>query len=81
MNRIQRTVKRNDYDHRASRVSYCRPRSLFLAHAIGSLGDQMRVAMRTMSAEIERRFATFFGLPYEDPVSRQQWEQVWEAEP
>ena len=41
----------------------------------------MRVAMRTMSAEIERRFATFFGLPYEDPVSRQQWEQVWEAEP
>jgi hypothetical protein len=35
-----------------------------------ALGCNMRVAMRTMSAELERRFATFAGLPYQDPVSR-----------
>jgi hypothetical protein len=46
-----------------------------------ALGRNMRVATRTMSAELECRFATFAGVPYHDPVSRQQWEQVWEEEP
>jgi hypothetical protein len=57
-----------------------RRRSQFVTNVFGALGCNMRVTMRTMSAEIERRFATFAGLPYQDPVSRQQWEQVWEAD-
>jgi hypothetical protein len=55
--------------------------SQLVTTAFGALGCNMRVAMRTISAELERRFATFAGLPYQDPVSRQQWEQAWEAEP
>ena len=54
--------------------------SQYATTVFGALGCNMRVAMRTMSAEIERRFATFAGVPYQDPVSRQQWEQVWEAD-
>jgi hypothetical protein len=56
-------------------------RSQFVTTVFVALGCNMRVAMRTMSAELERRFATFAGVPYHDPVSRQLWEQVWEAEP
>jgi hypothetical protein len=58
-----------------------RRRPQFVTTVFGALGCSMRVAMHTMSAEMERRFATFAGLPCQDPVSRQQWEQVWEAEP
>jgi hypothetical protein len=57
-----------------------RRRSQYVTTVVGALGCNMRVAMRTMSAEVERRFATFAGVPYQDPVSRQQWEQVWEAD-
>jgi hypothetical protein len=57
-----------------------RRRSLFVTHVFGALGYKVRGAMRTIGAEIERRFARFADLPYQDSVSRQQWEQVWEAE-
>jgi hypothetical protein len=56
-------------------------RSQLVTTVLVALGRNMRVAARTMSAELECRFATFAGVPYLDPVSRQQWEQVWEAEP
>jgi hypothetical protein len=56
-------------------------RSQFVTTLFVALGWNMRVAMRTMSAELDRRFATFAGVSYYDPVSRQQWEQVWEEEP
>jgi hypothetical protein len=57
-----------------------RRRSQYVTTVFGALGCNMRVAMCTMSAEIERRFATFAGVPYQDPVSRQQWEQAWEVD-
>jgi hypothetical protein len=56
-------------------------RSQLVTTVLAALGCNMRVAIRTMSAELERRFATFAGVPYYDPVRRQQWEQVWEGEP
>jgi hypothetical protein len=56
-------------------------RSQLVTTVLVALGRNMRVATRTMSAELECRFATFAGVPYHDPASRQQWEQVWEAEP
>jgi hypothetical protein len=29
---------------------------------------------------IERRFAEFAGVPYQNSLSRQQWEELWETE-
>jgi hypothetical protein len=42
---------------------------------------QLRVLIRAASCKIERQFATFADVPYHDPLSRQQWEQLWRAEP
>ena len=36
--------------------------------------------MRTASDLTERGFAEFARVPYESPLSRQQWEDLWEAE-
>jgi len=36
--------------------------------------------MRTASDLMERGFAEFARVPYESPFSRQQWEDLWEAE-
>jgi hypothetical protein len=56
-------------------------RSQLVTTLFVALGCNTRAAMRTRGAELERRFATFAGVPYHDPVSRLQWEQVWSAEP
>jgi hypothetical protein len=40
---------------------------------------QLRVLMRAVSCQIERHFATFADVPYHDPLSRQQWAQVWKT--
>jgi hypothetical protein len=44
------------------------------------MGYRLRQAMRALYDLIESRFAAFAGVPYEDPLSRQQWEQLWETE-
>jgi hypothetical protein len=41
---------------------------------------QLRVLIRAASCKIEHQFATFADVPYHDPLSRQQWEQLWRAE-
>jgi hypothetical protein len=40
----------------------------------------IRVAMRAIGDRMERRFAIFAGVPYHDPIRRQQWEQLWDTE-
>jgi hypothetical protein len=40
----------------------------------------LRIGIRAVSDLLERRFAEFAGVPYRSPVSRQQWEELWEAE-
>jgi hypothetical protein len=46
-----------------------------------ALGYRVRIGTRTVSDLIERRFAEFAGVPYQNPLSRQQWEELWEEEP
>ena len=38
------------------------------------------MAIRHVSDLLERRFAKFAGVPYQTPVCRQQWEELWETE-
>jgi hypothetical protein len=57
-----------------------RPQSELLTHLFVSMGYRMRQAIRALYDLIERRFAAFAGVPYEDPSSRQQWEQFFETE-
>ena len=40
----------------------------------------MRIGIRTVSDVLELRFAEFAGVPYQRPLSRQQWEELWETE-
>jgi hypothetical protein len=51
-----------------------------LAAFFVALGCQARKAVHTLSDLIERRFAEFAGMPYQSPVDRQQWEDLWEPE-
>jgi hypothetical protein len=41
----------------------------------------LRIGMLTASDLIHRRFAAFARVPYQNPLSRQQWEDLWDAEP
>lgn len=41
--------------------------------------DNRRPGTRTVSNLIERRFAEFAGVPYLDPLNRQEWEDLWET--
>jgi hypothetical protein len=53
----------------------------FVAPIIAALVNHLRVHIRSVGDLLERRFAEFAGLPYQDALSRQQWEELWEAEP
>jgi hypothetical protein len=45
-----------------------------------ALRCQVGEAIHTMSDLVERRFVQFADVPYVSPVSRQQWEKLWEME-
>jgi hypothetical protein len=47
---------------------------------IVALGYRVRMEICTASDVIERRFAEFADVPYQNLISRQQWEELWEAE-
>jgi hypothetical protein len=68
-----RTVNSIAMDHR-------RPFQSMAAFFV-DLGYDVRIGMRTMSDLVERRFAEFARVPYQNPLSRQQWQELWEAEP
>jgi hypothetical protein len=57
-----------------------RPQSELSTHLFVSMGCRLREAIPAWYDLIERRFAAFADVPYEDPLSRQQWEQLWETE-
>ena len=46
-----------------------------------ALGNHVRIGIRTVRDLLELRFAEFAGVPYQNPLSRQQWEELWDAEP
>jgi hypothetical protein len=50
----------------------------FLAALVVALRCQVPKTIQAMVDHVERRFAEFAGVPYLSPVSRQQWEALWE---
>jgi hypothetical protein len=52
----------------------------FMAATFVALGYRVRLGIRTMSDLMERRFWEFAGVPCQNPLSRQQWEELWQAE-
>lgn len=52
----------------------------FMAASVVPLGCYGRIGFRTVSDSIERRIAEFAGVPYQNLLSRQQWEELWETE-
>jgi hypothetical protein len=53
----------------------------FITPIFVAIGYQLGVLIRGASSKIERQFATFTDVPHPDRPSRQQWEQLWRAEP
>jgi len=53
----------------------------FMTPIFVAIGYPLGVLIRVASSKIERQFATFADVPYHDRLSRQQWEQLWRAEP
>jgi hypothetical protein len=45
-----------------------------------ALGCRVRMGIRSVSDVAERRFAEFADVPYQNPIVRQQWEELWEME-
>jgi hypothetical protein len=52
----------------------------FMAAFFVALGYHLRIGIHTVSDLMERRFAEFAGVPCENPLSRRQWEDLWETE-
>jgi hypothetical protein len=52
----------------------------FMAAFFVALLCQARIAIHTMRDFMEHRFAEFAGVPYQSPIGRQQWEDLWETE-
>ena len=45
-----------------------------------ALGHRARTDIRAVSDRLEHLFAEFSGVPYQSPLTRQQWEDLWETE-
>ena len=53
----------------------------FITRIFVAIGYQLGVLIRVASSKIERQFATLANVPYHDRHCRQQWEQLWRADP
>jgi hypothetical protein len=53
----------------------------FMTPTLVAIGYRLGVLISIASSKLERQFATFADVPYHEPRSRQQWEQLWRAEP
>jgi hypothetical protein len=56
-----------------------RPRQLIAAIWV-AFRNHGRTGICAVSEAMERGFADFASVPYENPLSRQQWEELWETE-
>jgi hypothetical protein len=52
-----------------------------IAAFFAALGYHVRIGVLAGSDLMERRFAEFARVPYHDPPSRQQWQELWDVEP
>jgi hypothetical protein len=64
----------------SSTVASRRPLQVMRA-SVGGIGCSLPAFIRALGCKIERYFAIFADLPYENPVRRQEWEQMLETEP
>jgi hypothetical protein len=51
-----------------------------VAAVFAAFGHHVRIGIRAVNDLTERRFAEFAGVPYQNPLGRQQWEELWETE-
>jgi hypothetical protein len=52
----------------------------FMSLSFDVLGYQLRTGIRTVIELIERRFARFAGVPYQNSANRREWEELWESQ-
>jgi len=52
----------------------------FMAALFVALGYHVQMRIRAVCDLLELRFAEFSGAPYLSPLSRQQWEELWETD-
>ena len=45
-----------------------------------ALGGHVQMGIHIVNDLMERSFAGFAGVPYQNPLSRQQWEDLWDTE-
>jgi len=45
-----------------------------------AVGHRAWAGIRILSDLLERRFADFAGVPYENRLRRREWEELWETE-
>jgi hypothetical protein len=55
--------------------------STCMRHVFAVIGDRTRATIRSVSDELQLRFAAFAGVPYHAPHDLELWEQLWETEP
>jgi hypothetical protein len=51
-----------------------------MAAFLVAVGSHLRLGVQTIRDLMERRFADFAGVSYQNPLCRQQWEDLWEVE-
>jgi hypothetical protein len=47
----------------------------------GSVAKHASAAVLAMGHWIQQRFSAFADVPYENPLNRQEWEDIWESDP
>ena len=52
--------------------------ALFLEAFVVALRCQVPNAIHAMGDHVERRFSELAGVPYQNQVSRREWEELWE---
>jgi hypothetical protein len=52
----------------------------FMAAFFAAFAHHVRIGIRTVNDLAERCFAEFAGVPYQNSLSRQQWDELWEME-
>jgi hypothetical protein len=60
-------------------MDYRRPVQFMIAFLV-AVGLRLRLGIQTIGDLMERLFAGFAGVPYLNPLGRQQWEELWEME-
>ena len=53
--------------------------ALLTATIVGALASRIQARIFAATEAVERLFADFAGVPYQDPTSRRHWEELLES--